>query len=87
MMPQIEMKLTVANLIQIGLLLFAMAMAWSRLATKEEVGSAVDSIKKEYVSREVNTLQLQMLSNQMQVLSSRVEDVQKDVKEIKRFVK
>ena len=86
-MPQIETKLTVANIIQIGLLLFAMAMAWSRLSTKEEVASAVESIKKEYVSREVNTLQLQVLTNQVLSVNNKVDEMQKDVKEIKRFVR
>jgi hypothetical protein len=85
--PYIDTKFTVGNAITIGLLLFSMVMAYSRLATKDEVASAVESIKKEYVSREVNTLQLQMLSTQLQAVNLKMEDVQKDVKEIKRWVK
>lgn len=83
----IDTKVTVGNLITIALLLFSMVMAYSRLATKEEVASAVESIKKEYVSREVNTLQLQMLSSQVQAVNLKMEDMQKDVKEIKRFIR
>ena len=87
MMPQIDAKFTVGNIITIGLLLFSMVMAYSKLATKDEVADAVQSIKKEYVSREVNTLQLQMLSSQVQDVNGKIDDVQKDLKEIKRWVK
>jgi len=94
MMPIIDTKLTMGNIIQIGLLLFSMIMAFSQLATKAEIKAARDDFaqsfevfKKEYVSREVNTLQLQMISNQVQAMNLKVEDVQKDMKDIKRFVK
>jgi hypothetical protein len=83
----VDTKFTVGNIITISLLLFSMVMAYARLATKDEVASAVESIKKEYVSREVNTLQLQMLSTQLQAVNLKMEDVQKDVKEIKRFIR
>lgn len=87
MIPTIDAKFTVGNLITIGLLLVSMIMAWSRLATKDEVSSAIESIRKDYVSREVNTLQLQLISSQVLAVNSKIDDVQKDLKEIKRFVK
>ena len=87
MMPQIDTKLTIGNLIQICLLLFAMAMAWSRLATKDEVAQGLEAIKKEYVSRELNNLQLQVITNQVLSVNGKVDDIQKDLKEIKRWVK
>lgn len=75
------------NIITIGLLLFSMVMAYSRLATKDEVAFAIETIKKEYVSREVNTLQLQLLTTQMQAVNVKIDDIQKDVKEVKRFIR
>lgn len=83
----IEAKFTVGNIITIGLLLFSMVMAYSRLATKDEVAFAIETIKKEYVSREVNTLQLQLLTTQMQAVNVKIDDIQKDVKEVKRFIR
>ncbi len=83
----IEAKFTVGNIITIGLLLFSMVMAYARLATKDEVALAIETIKKEYVSREVNTLQLQLLTTQMQAVNVKIDDIQKDVKEVKRFIR
>lgn len=83
----IETKFTVGNLITIGLLLFSMVMAYSRLATKDEVADAIETIKKEYVSREVNTLQLQLLTTQMQAVNVKIDEIQRDVKEVKKFIR
>lgn len=86
-MPQIDTKITIGNVVTIGLLLFSMAMAWSRLATKDEVTAGLEGIRKEYVSREMNSLQIQLLSRQVDSLSLTVQEVRTDVKEIKRWVK
>ena len=83
----VDTKFTVGNIITISLLLFSMVMAYSRLATKDEVAGAIETIKKEYVSREVNTLQLQLLTTQMQTVNAKIDDIQKDVKEVKRFIR
>ena len=94
MIPQIDTKFTVGNIITIGLLLFSMVMAYSKLATKDEIqdvrkdfSNSLDGMKKDYVSREVNTLQLQVLTNQVISVDGKVDEMQRDLKEIKRWVK
>lgn len=84
---QIDSKMTVGNIITIALLLVSMVMAWARLATKDEVKTGLEDIRKEYVSREVNSLQIQLLSRQVDSLTATVHEMRTDVKEIKRWVK
>ena len=84
---EFDNKVSLTNIVTLGLLIFAMIAAYSKLATKDEVATSVEAIKREYVSREVNTLQLQMLSTQVQSVNLKMEDLQKDVKEIKRVVR
>lgn len=77
-------RITPGNWIVIGMMLFSMIMAYSRLATKDEVATAIETVKKEYVSRESQTLQLQLVNAQVTALNSSIDEVKRDIKDIKR---
>lgn len=86
-MPTYDPKITLGNYLTIGVLIVSMALAYGKLATREELQMAIEKVKAEYVSREVNSLQIQLLSRQVEDLNATVKEVRNDVKEIKRWVK
>lgn len=65
----------------------SMILAYAKLATRQELQDAITEVKKEYVSREVNKLELQILTNQTNTILLRLEEVRSDLKEIKRVMK
>lgn len=91
---EFDARISISHLITIGLLLLSMAGAYVQLATKgevkqavESVNTAVDGVKREYVTRELLGLQVQLLSTQVVTLSTKIEELKGDIKDIKRAVR
>ena len=80
-------KITLGNYITIGTMLVGMALAYSKLATRDELKSAMEDMRKDFVTREVNSLQIQLIGRDVTALTLKVDEMKVDVKEIKRFVR
>lgn len=80
-------KITLGNYITIGTLLVAMSLAYSKLASREELQSAMEEMRKDFVTREVNSLQIQLIGRDVTALTLKVDEMKIDVKEIKRIVR
>lgn len=86
-MPEFESKISLVGLIQIGLIVIGFAAAWGKVPTREEVALELEKVKSESVTKEVNTLQIQMLTLQVTALDKKIETISTDVKDIKRTVR
>lgn len=80
-------KITLGNYITIGTLLVAMAMAYSKLATRDELKLAMEEMRKDFVTREVNSLQIQLIGRDVTALTLKVDEMKIDVKDIKRMAR
>jgi hypothetical protein len=79
--------ITLGNIITIAVLLSSTIYSFSQLATRKELDIAINEVRKEYVSREVQKLELSLISTRIQELDNKVEEIKADVKDIKRVVK
>lgn len=86
-MPEFESKISLGAIVQTALLIIGFALAWGKLATREEVDLKISAVKNESVTKDVNTLQIQLITNQLNTLAGQVQEVRSDVKDIKRAVR
>lgn len=86
-MPEFEAKISLGAIVQTALLIIGFALAWGKLATRDEVDLKISAVKNESVTKDVNTLQIQLITNQLNVLAGQVQEVKSDVKDIKRAVR
>lgn len=86
-MPEFESKISLGAIVQTALLLIGFTLAWGKLATRDEVDLKISAVKSESVTKDVNTLQIQLITNQLNTLAGQVQEVKIDVKDIKRAVR
>lgn len=82
-----EPKITLGNYITIGIMLVSIALAYAKLATRDELKASLEDMRKEYVTREVNSLQIQLIGRDLTSLTLKIDEMKTDVKEIKRVVR
>ncbi len=77
-------KISLGNYVTIGIMLVSIALAYAKLATREELKIAVEEVRKDYVTREVNSLQIQLIGRDLTALTLKIDEMKNDVKDIKR---
>ena len=83
-----DKKITLGNIIEIGVLLVAITLAYGKFQATQDVmwvqitdsKDAIQVLKKEAVKQDVHNLQIQMINEKL-------ADIQADLKEIKKEVK
>ena len=80
-------RITLGNWIAIGVMIFQIIYSFSKLATRDELASAITEVKREYVSREVNRLQVELLTSQVGAVNVKLEEVRGDIKDQSRILR
>lgn len=79
-MPTFDSKISLGAILQMIVLIVAMALAWGKVVTRDE-------LKSDYVKSDVYNLQLGIIDSKIQAVNGKVDEIKSDVKEIKRVVK
>lgn len=86
-MMTVDTKVTMGNIIVITMLVFSMIMAYSKLATKDEVAHSLKELKTDYVRSDVFSLQMGIIDTKIQSINGKIDEIKSDVKDIKRAIK
>lgn len=80
-------RITLGNVINIGVLLVTIVYAYSQLATRKEMIDFVAEVKREYVSREVLKLEIQLIGVEVKGLGTKLEEMRSELKEVRIDIK